>query len=248
MDFSLKKPLHLLALLFLSLSFLILIIMPIFSFFGFFGSAETDNLEQLNQLSESFRLMVEIITLFIQFALVIFFMILVPIIWYFLVNKFNLKKIFQSLMLKRKDLDKSLVLAGLAAGLMFFIIFLMEFVLIQAGLEGEDLGNAQDIANLFSPVTMFILVAFQPIPEEIFFRGFLLEKFDSLWGKHFAVVITAVLFGVAHLSYQKFVPALLIIFIGIILGYLVFKTRNLYSAIFAHILFNVSSFLLLLFG
>jgi membrane protease YdiL (CAAX protease family) len=248
MDFNFKKPLHILALFFLSLSFLIIVVMPVFSFFGFFGTAETENLEQINQLSPSFRLMFEIITLLIQFALVIFFMIFVPLIWYLLVNRYDLKKIFKSLMLKKKNLDKLLVFAGIAAVLMFLVIFIMESVLIEAGFEVEDFGNAQDIANIFSPVTMFILVVFQPIPEEIFFRGFLLDKANSLWGKHFAVLFTAVLFGVAQLSYQKFIPGLLIIFIGLILGYLVLKTRNLYSAIFAHILFNVTSFLWLMLG
>lgn len=248
MDFNIKKPLHILALLSLILSFLILILLPFFSFFCFFGAADTDTIEQINELSDTFRLIVEIIALVVQFALVVFLMILVPFIWYFLVNRYKLKKIFESLKLKKEGIKKALFYGLIATIVMIAVLAALNYILINSGFQAEDLDNTQNLTNIFSPLTLFILVCFQPIPEEIFFRGFLLEKIDFLWGKEAAVVFTSVLFGVAHLTYQSYIPALLIVVIGFILGFIVLKTRNLYSSVFAHVLFNLTSFILLMFS
>ena len=129
----------------------------------------------------------------------------------------------------------------LAAIAIFAVIFVIELALIQLGHEPEDLSNIPDIQRLFSPVTMFLLVGTQPIGEEIFFRGFLFDKIEKFSGGVIAIVITSVLFGIAHMSYGKIFPAVMPIFMGMILGYIVYKTQNLYSAIIAHVTFNLTS-------
>jgi len=95
---------------------------------------------------------------------------------------------------------------------------------------------------------MFFLVAIQPIGEEIYFRGFLYDKIENYASGPFAVVITAVLFGIAHMSYGKEIPVIMIILMGLVLGFIVYKTKNLYSSIIAHIIFNVTSFTLAYLG
>ena len=94
----------------------------------------------------------------------------------------------------------------------------------------------------------FFLVAFQPLTEEIFFRGFLMEKIDSFAGKNVAIFLTAVLFGIAHMSYSKIFPVLLPIAMGIILGLVVYKTKNLLASIVAHTTFNVVIMILAVFA
>ena len=91
---------------------------------------------------------------------------------------------------------------------------------------------------------MLFIVVFQSTTEEIFFRGFLLDKINTLAGKEIAILTTAILFGMAHLSYGKIYPALMTGVFGILLGYVVMKTKNLNTAIIAHILFNITSFAL----
>lgn len=244
MDFSLKKPVHILALIFLVISFLVIILLPVFSFFGYFGASEAEIGQQIEEMPEFARLVFEIIIVIMQFALVIFLMVLVPILWYIMVNKYNFKNILKALMLKKKNIKKSLFYGIISVGLIFFVLIILNFIFEIAGADSDKLGNVEEISKFFSPVTLFILISFQPIPEEIFFRGFLLDKFNFLYGKEIAVILTSLLFGLAHLTYQNFFPALSIVFIGLILGFLVLKTRNLFSAIFAHILFNVTSFIL----
>ncbi len=91
---------------------------------------------------------------------------------------------------------------------------------------------------------MFILVSVQPIAEEIFFRGFLLDKIEYYAGQNVAIFSTAILFGLAHMSYGKIYPVLFPMIMGVILAYIVIKTRNIYASIFAHITFNITSFII----
>ena len=69
-----------------------------------------------------------------------------------------------------------------------------------------------------------------------------MEKFNSLVGKEAAIIVTALLFGIAHLSFGNVYPAIMTAVVGLLLAFLVIKTKNLYSAITAHILFNLASF------
>jgi len=115
-------------------------------------------------------------------------------------------------------------------------------------MKQQDLSNMPELQSLFSWPVMFFLIAIQPIGEEIYFRGFLFDKIENYAGGPIAVVISAVLFGIAHLSYGKIIPVLMIFLMGLVLGYIVYKSRNLYSSIIAHIVFNVSSFTLAYLG
>jgi hypothetical protein len=91
------------------------------------------------------------------------------------------------------------------------------------------------------PATL-ILITVQPVTEEIFYRGFLLEKIEKMSSSFAAIGITGILFGLAHLTTGNIYPALLTGIAGVILATLVIKTKNLTAAIIAHILFNVASF------
>jgi membrane protease YdiL (CAAX protease family) len=180
--------------------------------------------------------------------LVIAIFILVPFAWYYFVNKSSFKDIKSRIKLVSQNIDKAFLLGILSAVVIFILIFIIELVLISSGIEAQDLSNFPELQKLFSWPTMFFLVAIQPIGEEIYFRGFLFDKIENYAGGPFAVVITAVLFGIAHMSYGKEIPVIMIMIMGLVLGYIVYKTRNLYSSIIAHIVFNVSSFTLAYLG
>ncbi len=128
--------------------------------------------------------------------------------------------------------------------IIFLIFFIIEFLLIVLGFNPDVLGNIQDLEKYFTPVSLFILVSVQPIAEEIFFRGFLLDKIGTFAGQNVAIFSTAVLFGIAHMSYGKIYPVFFPMIMGVLLAYVVIKTRNIYASIFAHIFFNVTSFII----
>ncbi|MEF8879566.1 MAG: CPBP family intramembrane glutamic endopeptidase [Candidatus Thermoplasmatota archaeon] len=246
MDFNYKKPTHLLALILIAVTFALFLLLPILSFYGF-PSTASSGVEQLQEIPSYVKLIFEIFLLFFQLALAFVLLVLFPMAWYSLVNKKNFHGILEEIKLKKKNLPKSLLWGLISAAGIIGILTLFEILLVQAGIEPKDLGNTQDVAAFFSPLSLFVLLAVQPVAEEFFYRGFLLDKFSSIFDEHIAVVLTAVLFGLAHLTYNKFFPAIFIAGAGLILGYLVVRTKNLYSAIFAHIAFNLTSFAFLYF-
>ena len=244
MDFNIKKPTHILAFLMILASIIIIIILPVFSFFSEYLSAESSSVQAIENLSSQAKIIFEIILLITQLSFVIVLMVIFPLLWYVLVNNCSLKEIFSRLKLHLKKIDLAIIWGIIAAIIMFGVNIILNLILLKLGVKSEELGNVQDLETFFSPVSLFILVAAQPICEEIFFRGFLLDKISSFGGDYVAIVITGLLFGLAHLSYGKIFPVITIIIMGFVLAFLVIKTKNLYSAIIAHTCFNVTSFVL----
>jgi len=243
MDFNIKKPMHILALLLLLVTISTIFLLPILTFFNVFPSTQTMDLEII---SKSWNIFYEVFTLVFQLALVVITLILIPILWYVIVNHLSLKESLKQMKLTLKNIDIAFLWAILSLILIFVLFFVIEYILIALGFNPEELGNIQDLEVFFSPFTLFLLISIQPIAEEIFFRGFLLDKIESFAGKNIAIVSTAVLFGVAHMTYGKLYPTLFPVIIGLIFGYIVLKTKNLYSSIIAHVIFNVVSFVLFL--
>ena len=237
MDFNIRKPLHILAVILLIITFFVIIIFPILSFFGVFPSTQT---VEVQEISESIRMLSELIKLIVQLCLIFGLLVIVPILWYILVNECTIKEAFSRLKLRLERIDMAFLWGILAAIIIFIVIFVIEIVLIEIGYQAEDLSNIPDIRQLFSWPTMFFIVGIQPIAEEFFFRGFLFDKIEKFAGGSIAIVLTAFLFGLAHMSYGKIFPVIMPILIGIILGYIVYRTKNLYSSIIAHVVFNIT--------
>jgi membrane protease YdiL (CAAX protease family) len=222
-----------------------LIFLPIISFFNIPSTTQS---EEVETLPENAKLMFEIFLLVTQFAIVIILMVIFPVLWYIIVNKCNTKEIISRLKLRLKGFNTAFLWAVLSVILMFAVTFIISILLTNMGVADDDQGNIQDIETNFSIASMLILLAIQPTFEEIFFRGFLLDKIKSYGGDYTSIVLTGVLFGLAHMSPGKISPALAIIPIGFILAFIVIKTKSLYSAILAHTAFNLISFALYLFA
>jgi hypothetical protein len=74
-----------------------------------------------------------------------------------------------------------------------------------------------------------------PVFEEIMFRGFLLPsltRYISVWG---AIIISGLIFAIAHLSLSEVLP---LATLGIILGVVYTRSRNLLASMFLHSLWN----------
>lgn len=246
MDFNYRKPAHILALLFVAASFLMFVVLPIITFFGVTSSDTASG--QLTGLSEEFTVVMEVFMLVLQLVFVVFLFILVPLIWYSLVNHIRLKEMISRLRLRTDGLDMAIVWGIITAIAAFLVMIVLSVALQFTGVNTEDAGNIQDLELYFSIPSILLLSTFQPIAEEIFFRGFLLEKISSLYGNYVAISITSLLFGLAHLSQGNVIPAIMTGLIGVLLAYIVIKTKNLYASITAHILFNLTSVTLYIIG
>ena len=203
---------------------------------------------QMSQITDSYQQIFEILILFIQLILVIGFLIIFPFLWYMLVNNCSIRQFFSRILLFKERINTAILWGVIGSVVALGILIVIGAILTIAGFDLKNASNIQDLEIYFSPVAIVVLIILQPIAEEIFFRGFLLDKITSLYGEKIAIVSTAGFFGIAHLTYGNAYPALMTGIIGILLAYLVVKTKNLYSCITAHILFNIISFSLYTIG
>ena len=89
------------------------------------------------------------------------------------------------------------------------------------------------------PLLLFVLFVTAPLSEEFFFRGFMLEGLQrSRLGIIGAVIITAAVWAGIHLQYDLH-GILMIFFLGLIFGYVRFKTRSLWLCVMLHSIMNL---------
>ena len=90
---------------------------------------------------------------------------------------------------------------------------------------------------------LFLIALIPSIGEELFFRGVIQKKLGNiLKSTHFAVILTAFIFSAIHLQFFGFLPRFVL---GIVLGYLFFYSRNLWTSILAHFINNAMGVLLM---
>lgn len=73
-----------------------------------------------------------------------------------------------------------------------------------------------------------------PILEETLFRGMILQSLRP-WGNRLAIIVSAVLFGLAHLNLYQGLPAVLL---GLLFGFVTVKTGSIVPSAIMHILYN----------
>jgi membrane protease YdiL (CAAX protease family) len=82
-----------------------------------------------------------------------------------------------------------------------------------------------------------------PVFEEILFRGFLLPsltRYLPVWG---AIALSAVIFATAHLSFSEILPLTVL---GMVLGFVYVRSRNLLAPMLVHSLWNSATMIGLL--
>jgi membrane protease YdiL (CAAX protease family) len=174
--------------------------------------------------------------------------IVVPLLWYRFVNNYSVRKMLSKIQLRKEGMDLAALWGFLTVLVMFFILFIISLFFTFYGVSIDDSSNITDLEQVFTLPSIFIIIIFQPIGEEIFFRGFLFDKINAISGRKSALVVTSLLFGIAHLTYGNIYPAVITGVLGFLLAYMVVKTKNLITSIVAHILFNVFSITLYIIG
>ena len=85
-------------------------------------------------------------------------------------------------------------------------------------------------------VAIFIMAFFPALFEELFFRGVLQNLFEKWWRSPLmAIVVTSIIFSVIHFSIYHFLTRVIL---GFVLGYMFYKTKNIWVNTIAHFLNN----------
>jgi len=89
---------------------------------------------------------------------------------------------------------------------------------------------------------IFIMVAIMaPLLEEFIFRGVLLDSFLKRSSPATAIIVSAVIFGLAHLNPWQFIVAFNM---GLVAGWLYYRTRSILPGIAIHFINNAGVSLL----
>ena len=104
----------------------------------------------------------------------------------------------------------------------------------------ENAVNAlgDSIVTMPLPVMLFMISMFGPFSEEFVFRGVIFNGYKRSSSIFWAVICSALLFGLMHLNFNQAVYAFAL---GIMFALLVEATGSLWSSVIAHMLFNAPS-------
>lgn len=95
-----------------------------------------------------------------------------------------------------------------------------------------------DLKNHYSIVYVIGLIIFAPVFEEIFFRRFLFVKLLEKYNFWISIIVSSILFSAIHLpSYNNLLPTF---FLGMLSGFIYYKTRKIIYSILLHLLLNAS--------
>ena len=91
-----------------------------------------------------------------------------------------------------------------------------------------------------TPIWLLLItvVIIGPIVEELIFRKLMIDRL-SRYGELIAVMTSSIAFGLFHGKFYQFFYAVML---GLILGYMYAKTRNIKYSIIMHMLINFSCF------
>ena len=92
--------------------------------------------------------------------------------------------------------------------------------------------------------TGIMVVAAGPFIEEVLFRGMILDGFLKRYSPWKSILWSSVIFGLFHLNPWQFIPAFIL---GVLMGYVYWKTRSLWLCIFIHFVNNGLSYLAMFF-
>lgn len=123
-----------------------------------------------------------------------------------------------------------------AIPLVFLVSFLNQQIWAGKGGSNPLLLLTLQSQDKFALFILFITASIAaPIFEEIMFRGFLLPSLTRYVPVSSAIVISGLLFAIAHLSLAEILPLMTL---GIILGIVYTRSRSLLASIMVHSLWN----------
>jgi membrane protease YdiL (CAAX protease family) len=152
---------------------------------------------------------------------------------------------------KIKDAGYAMVAYGV-----YFLIYLVVLVVASSLIPSLDLEQEQQVGfeNAFTSAELLMsfisLVILPPLAEEIIFRGFLFTSLRAKYRLRTSIIITSILFGLAHLQFGAGAPLLWVaaldtFILSCILCYLRETSGSLWQPIFLHAIKNGVAFYLL---
>ena len=116
-------------------------------------------------------------------------------------------------------------------GLCITIIAILKSIAIRKTLSGIDTSGTNVVEGMSFPILVFLA----PLCEELLFRPVIQNGFANHWSNRSAVLLTAILFALFHLSLLRFTETFIL---GLFIGIVYLKTKRFWCAVTVHILCN----------
>lgn len=162
---------------------------------------------------------------------VLFF--LVPSFLYILISKRNIKEVLR---LNKLSIGNGFIVVAIMLFALPIIGYVNYFIYLLISSIGRPIPNPlPDINNFNELLSGIIVIAVSPaICEEVMARGVIMRGYER-FGKKTALVVSALLFSLMHRNIQSLVS---IFIIGLILGYVVYRTNSIFAGMIVHFINN----------
>ncbi len=127
------------------------------------------------------------------------------------------------------------ILYGIVASLVF--IFASSAIISASGYKERN-PLAEEIGSSLNLYILILLPILSALSEETFFRGLIQMHLERKTGWTAAILITSLMFSLAHLEYKAIIELVATFAFSIVLGYLLHATKNIASPVTAHFLYN----------
>lgn len=168
-----------------------------------------------------------------------FVIILIPTLFYLKMRQYSLKRVLRlnKISIKQAVLIPIIVIFSYPIG-----VFLNYIMLIILNYFGKVSANAVPIPESGQEmiIGLIVIALSAGICEEIMFRGFVMKAYERQ-GVAKSIVYSAILFGLFHFNVQNLLGP---IYLGILFGYIVYKTDSIFSSIIAHATNNAFALIL----
>ena len=169
-----------------------------------------------------------------------FGLIMLPALIFLLVFRFNLKNVLK--LNDTKPLNFLLTFAIMLFTIPMAGVFNLLNLLLVNSIFGKVIVQQPPIAQNGKELLIGILViaGSAGICEEFLFRGVMQRGFER-FGAVKAILLSALLFSLTHLDFQKIFGTFLL---GALIGFIVYRTNSLYCGVFAHFINNALAVLI----
>ncbi|AGC67838.1 abortive infection protein [Thermoclostridium stercorarium subsp. stercorarium DSM 8532] len=157
-----------------------------------------------------------------------FLIILMPSILLLVIRKYDIKHVLR---LNRVSfLNLFIVFSIMAVSIWLvsiiniFNLWLIKLVFGKVKFSTLPIGDTPLLINIL------LIGGTAGICEEVMFRGVIQRSFEK-FGAYFSIVVTAFLFGLFHMDFQKLLGTFLL---GMLIGFIVYRTDSLFAGMFAH--------------
>ncbi|RCX16068.1 hypothetical protein DFR58_11250 [Anaerobacterium chartisolvens] len=163
-----------------------------------------------------------------------FLLILAPSLALLLIGRYDFKSVLRIKGVSLINLFIILCIMGAALPIVGFLNMLNLFVIetVFGRVVLPDIPVASNGTELL--VNILIIGGSAGICEEIMFRGVIQRGMERL-GAVKSILITAFLFGLMHLDFQRFLGTFVL---GALIGFIVYRTNSIFAGIFAHFVNN----------